>query len=198
MGPKLVYKMIYTKDIAFIHIPKTSGMSIKKSIELNCPDAKYMPEDMFSEEIKGTDWREVMHYPYSHWEPLIKDKWVFSVVRNPFVRAVSFYVFLKNKYAFKDKLTDLTFEELYSRKNKFSTTTQTQIITGTNGMVPNIFRYEDGYSKLESKLGFKIDQKEMINPKYNYLDYYNKEREKLILNIFEEDFENFSYKPNVV
>jgi hypothetical protein len=50
--------MIYTKDIAFVHIPKTSGMSIKKSINLNCSDAKYMPEDMFSKEINGTDWRQ--------------------------------------------------------------------------------------------------------------------------------------------
>jgi len=190
--------MIYTKDFAFIHIPKTSGMSIKKSIELNCPDAKYMPEDMFSDEINGIDWREVMHYPYSYWEPLIQDKWVFSVVRNPFVRAVSLYVFLKNMYAFKDKLTDLTFEDLYSKKNKFATTTQTKILTGDISMVPNVFKYEDGYSKIENKLGFKIDQKEMVNPKYNYLDYYDERREKLILNIFEEDFENFSYSTNVV
>lgn len=190
--------MIYTKDIAFIHIPKTSGMSIKKSIKLNCPDAKYMPEDMFSEEINGTDWREVMHYPYSYWEHLLEDKWVFSVVRNPFVRAVSLYVFLKNMYAFKEKLTDLTFEDLYTGKNKLSTTTQTKMLTGAKGMVPNVFKYEDGYSRIEDKLGFKIDQKEMINPKYNYLDYYNEEREKLILNVFAEDFETFSYDTNVI
>lgn len=190
--------MIYTKDIAFIHIPKTGGMSIKKSIELNCSDAKYMPEDMFSDKITGVDWREVMHYPYSHWESLIENKWVFSVVRNPFVRAVSLYVFLKNMYAFKEKVTDLTFEQVFSKKNKFVTTTQTKILTGSNSMVPNVFKYEDGYSKLEDKLGFKIDQKEMINPKYDYLDYYDEGREKLILNIFEEDFKNFSYTTNVV
>ena len=190
--------MIYTKDIAFIHVPKTGGMSIKKSIEINCPDAKYMPEDTFSDEIVGTDWREVMHYPYSHWESLLEDKWVFSVVRNPFVRAVSLYVFFKKLYAFKDNLNDFTFEELYSKKNKFSTTTQTEIITGKNNKVPNIFKYEDGYSKLEDKLGFKINQQEMINPKYNYLDYYNEGREKLIFNIFEKDFENFSYSANVI
>lgn len=190
--------MIYTKDIAFIHIPKTSGMSIKKSIQLNCPDAKYMPEDTFSEEINGTDWREVMHYPYSYWEPLIEDKWVFSVVRNPFVRAVSLYVFLKNMYTFKDKLINLTFEDLYSKKSALATTTQTKILTGNNSTVPNIFKYEDGYSRLEDKLGFKIDQKETVNPKYNYIDYYDERREKLILNIFEEDFENFSYSTNVI
>ena len=190
--------MIYTKDFAFIHIPKTSGMSIKKSIELNCPDAKYMPEDMFSNEINGVDWRQVMHYPYSYWESLVEGKWVFSVVRNPFVRAVSFYVFLKNMYAFKDKLVDLTFEDLYSKKNSIPTTTQTKFLSGKNSAVSNVFKYEDGYSKLEDKLGFKIDQKEMVNPKYNYLDYYDERREKLILNIFEEDFENFSYSTNVI
>jgi len=190
--------MIYTKDFAFIHVPKTSGMSIKKSIELNCADAKYMPEDTFSNEINGVDWRKVMHYPYSYWEPLIENKWVFSVVRNPFVRAVSFYVFLKNMYAFKDKLTNLTFEELYSKKNTFTSITQTQILTGNNGMVPNIFKYEDGYSNLEYKLGFKINQKEMVNSNYNYLDYYDEKREKLIFQTFEEDFKNFSYSTNVI
>ena len=54
--------MIYTKDFAFLHIPKTSGTSIKKSIAKNCLDAKYMPEDMFSETINDIDWRQVMHY----------------------------------------------------------------------------------------------------------------------------------------
>ena len=190
--------MIYTNNIAFIHVPKTGGMSIKKSIALNCPDAKYMPEDMFSDKITGVDWREVMHYPYSHWEKYTENKWVFSVVRNPFIRAVSLYVFLKNLYAFKNKLKDLTFEDLYAKENKFATTTQTKILTGNTGMVPNIFKYEEGYNELENRLGFKINQKELINPKYNYLDYYNKEREKLILNIFAEDFENFSYDRNVV
>jgi hypothetical protein len=137
----------------------------------------------------------------SYWEPLIENKWVFSVVRNPFIRAVSFYVFLKSMYTFKDTLADLTFEQLYTKKyDRFyvSTTSQTKYLTGKNSMVPNIFKYEDGYSKIEDKLGFKIDQKELISPKYNYLDYYNEEREKLILNIFEEDFENFSYSTNVI
>ena len=190
--------MIYTKDIAFIHVPKTGGMSIKKSIKLNCSDAKYMPEDMFSDKITGVDWREAQHYPYSYWEKYIQNKWVFSIVRNPFIRAVSLYVFIKNSHVFKHKFMDSTFEDLYSKKNKFFTTTQTKILTGNHGMVPNIFKYEEGYTKVEHKLGFKIDQKELVNPKYNYLDYYDVKREKLILNIFSEDFENFSYDINVV
>lgn len=189
--------MIYTKDFAFIHIPKTSGMSVKKSIEHNCPDAKYMPEDTFSKEINGIDWRQVMHYPYSHWENIVKDKWVFSIVRNPFVRAVSLYVFLTKLYAHKDKLINLTFEELYTpQKNDtlyLPTLSQTDYLTGSQGMVPNIFRYEEGYSALEEKLGFKIDQKENVNVNYNYIDYYDEKREKMILNLFEKDFENFSY-----
>jgi hypothetical protein len=101
-------------------------------------------------------------------------------------------------YDFKEKNTDLTFEDLYSKKNTISTTTQTKFLIGNNSTVSNVFKYEDGYSKLEDKLGFKIDQKELVNPKYNYVDYYNEEREKLILNMFEEDFENFSYSTNVV
>jgi|TARA_B110000503_G_C7003750_1_gene352642 hypothetical protein len=197
--------MIYTKEFAFIHIPKTSGMSIKKSIELNCPDAKYMPENTFSETFEGfdVDWRRIMHCPYSYWEPLIKDKWVFSIVRNPFIRAVSFYVFLKTTYSFSDMCQDLTFEELYStpiinNSTVTPTTTQTEYLTGNNNViVPNIFKYENGYTDIEQVLGFKIDQTENITPVYNYLDYYDEKREKLILNLFEEDFENFSYNTNL-
>jgi hypothetical protein len=192
--------MIYTDKFAFIHIPKTSGMSIKVSIKSNCPDAKYMPVDPFSEE--STDWIQLMqmHNPYSHWESLVEDRWVFSVVRNPFVRAVSFYVFLKTIYDFKDNLPDLTFEELYTKKdNNFHipTTTQTEFLTGTKGIVPNIFKYEDGYAEIEDKLGFKISHKMNVTPSYNYLDYYDESREKLILNLFEEDFENFNYSTSL-
>ena len=193
--------MIYTKDVAFIHIPKTSGMSIKKSIELNCPDAKYMPEDMFSKDINEVDWRQVMHYPYSHWESISEGKWVFSVVRNPYVRAVSLYVFLTKLYAHKDKLVDLTFEDLYTKKIRetlyLPTMTQTEYLTGSKGLVPNVFKYEEGYKALEEKLGFKIATKQNVSPKYNYLDYYDDKRAKLILNIFEEDFDNFNYSKDL-
>jgi len=190
--------MIYTKDIAFIHVPKTSGMSIKKSIEINCPDAAYMPT------TRKFDWRRVMHYPYSYWEPMIENKWVFSVVRNPYIRAVSFYIWFTTKFN-----QQLSFENMFSKsywidyyKNPkrihrdglhLQITTQTETLTGSNGLVPNIFKYEDGYTMLEKKLGFKIDQKENITTKYNYLDYYDEKRQKQILNLFEKDFENFSY-----
>lgn len=192
--------MIYTKDIAFVHVPKTSGMSIKKSIAINCPDAVYMPIS----QKNIPDWRRVMHYPYSYWEPMIQDKWVFSIVRNPYVRAVSFYIWFNTKYNQK-----LSFENMFSKKYwteyykhpkrihqdglHLQITTQTEIVTGSNGLLSNIFKYEDGYSELEKKLGFKIDQKENITKKYNYLDYYDEKRQKQILNLFETDFQNFAY-----
>jgi hypothetical protein len=192
--------MIYTDKFAFIHIPKTSGMSIKLSIKNNCPDAKYMPVDPFNEEIQTQDLRAAMHHPYGHWESLLEDRWVFSVVRNPFVRAVSFYVYIKTLYDFKDELPDLTFEEIYTKHHDnfyVPTTTQTEFLTGSKGIVPNIFKYEDGYAGIEDKLGFKISQKINVSPSYNYLDYYDESREKLILNLFEKDFENFNYSTNL-
>ena len=189
--------MMYTKDFAFIHVPKTAGMSIKKSIEMNCPDAIYMPKDTFSRKIEGDDWRRVMHYPYSYWEPLIKDKWVFSFVRNPYVRAVSFYVFYKTLYDFKERNQNLTFEDMFTKRYGnglyVPTMTQTECLTGLHERVPNVFKHEDGYAQLEKKLGFRIDQKRNVTPQYKYLDYYDEKRQKLILNLFEKDFENFSY-----
>lgn len=190
--------MIYTDKFAFIHVPKTSGMSIKKSIKNNCPSAIYMPENTFKNDTSLPDWRRVMHYPYGYWQHLIEDKWVFSVVRNPFIRAASMFVYIKTIYAFKDKYANLTFKELFTKNNTIEfyipTTTQTEFLTGKdNTIVPNIYKYEDGYLEIEKVLGFKISEKINISPSYNYLDLYDEKMEKLILDVFEKDFENFSY-----
>ena len=39
------------------------------------------------------------------------------------------------------------------------TLTPTQHLTGTKGLISNIYKYEEGYSSIEEKLGFKIDPK---------------------------------------
>ena len=162
--------MIYTEDFAFIHVPKTSGMSIKKSIAMNCSDAAYMPTHQknrfngdYHNKSFNDDWRRVMHYPYSYWEPMLEDKWVFSVVRNPYVRAVSFYVFFVTSswesYYFPSRyMKDLTFENMFSEKYwtehyknptrvhqdglRLQIMSQTETLTGSNGLVPNIFKYD--------------------------------------------------------
>jgi hypothetical protein len=181
--------MIYTSKIAFIHIPKTSGMSVKRCIEEHCPDAKFMPEHMFNDNYNGTDWRLEMHYSYAYWEHLLDKQWVFSIVRNPYVRAVSFYLFLKNMSDLKDDWPNLVFEDIFTEHFQ----TQTQILTGKNSLVPNIFKFEDSYEPLEKKLGFKIDKHLLKNKSYNYADFYNPKRIQLVYEVFEEDFKNFGY-----
>lgn len=197
--------MIYTDKFAFIHIPKTSGMSIKRAILNNCPNATLMPKETFGKTLSGPDWRVVMHYPYSYWEDIIKDKWIFSVVRNPFVRAASFYAYMKTSNAHRNRTAHLTFEDLFTAEKRtflgkyyIPTLTQTEILTDSNGiMISNVFKMEDGYAELENKLGFSINEKENVTPEYNYLDYYDERREKFILELFEKDFENFNYRPSL-
>lgn len=195
--------MIYTNDFAFIHIPKTGGTSIKFSILKNCEDAKWLPEERPMVNFTGDkdDWRVVQHLPYSHWEDLLGDRWVFSVVRDPFVRAISYYVYLTKTMMCEDKFKSLSFEEIFDVNKKslnVSNKPQTDFLLDKNNkLIKNIFKYENGFSEIENHISFEIDERVNTNPLYNYLDYYDEKRERLIRNIFEKDFENFSYRDSL-
>jgi hypothetical protein len=89
----------------------------------------------------------------------------------------------------KDDWPNLVFEDIFTEHFQ----TQTQILTGKNSLVPNIFKFEDSYEPLEKKLGFKIDKHLLKNKSYNYADFYNPKRIQLVYEVFEEDFKNFGY-----
>ena len=192
--------MIYTKDIAYIHIPKTAGISIKNAILKNCSDA----EKPYTDDLPG--WLK-MHQPYWYWEEQIPDlnsKWIFSTVRDPYKRAVSLW-----KYVTQDREPYVTYFKGVSFKRFWDTdsanlapnlrynirSTQCEFLSGIEGdMVPNIFRLEDQLGNLEKKLGFAIDQRLNVSKIYNYKTYYNKETVEIVNEIFKEDFLQFGYE----
>jgi len=56
--------VIYTNKWAFIHVPKTSGTSVKQCIELNCPDN---PNYTITEED------EILHGKYMTYRQELRD-----------------------------------------------------------------------------------------------------------------------------
>lgn len=192
--------MIYTKDIAYIHIPKTAGVSIKAAIQKNCPDA----QKPYTDDIGG--WVR-MHQPYWYWEEQIPDlnsRWVFSTVRDPYKRAVSLWKFVtqdREPYvtyfkgvSFK-KFWDSDIASLAPNLRYNIRSTQCEFLSNIDGdLIPNIFRLEDQMSNLEKKLGFAIDQRLNVSKIYNYKTYYNKETVEMINEIFKEDFLQLGYE----
>ena len=76
-----------TGRIAFIHVPKTGGGSIKYWLDKHRPDVIH--SDRFNE----------AHLNKSELESIVgKIDWSFCCVRNTYARMISFYEFSKEKY----------------------------------------------------------------------------------------------------
>ena len=88
--------MIYTKDWAFIHIPKTSGTNFQIRMEdkegvtnawKNTPDTGHIVENE-KKDLKYLN----QHQPLQYWLDqgiLTKQHHIFCFVRNPYARIVS-------------------------------------------------------------------------------------------------------------
>lgn len=191
--------MIYNDKFAYIHIPKTAGITVKDAIQSHYDDA-IKP---YEENITG--WLR-MHQPYWYWEELIPDlsnRWVFSTVRNPYKRAVSLW-----KYTTQDREPYASYFKGVSFKNFWNLdikdlapllrynirSTQCEFLSSIEGdLVPNIFRIEDQLNGIERKLEIDITKRLNVSKSYNYKTYYNKDSLDIINDIFEEDFLQFGY-----
>lgn len=191
--------MIYNDKFAYIHIPRTAGITIKDAIQSRYDDAV----KPYEEDIGG---RLRMYQPYWYWEELIPDlnnRWVFSTVRNPYKRAVSLWKYTTQDmqdYAnyfkgvsFKN-FWDLNIKDLAPLLRYNIRSTQCEFLSSIEGdLVPNIFRIEDQLNAIEKKLEINITKKLNVSKSYNYKTYYNKDSLDLINDIFEEDFLQFGY-----
>jgi hypothetical protein len=191
--------MIYNDNFAYIHIPRTAGLSVKNAIKNRHKDS-ITP---YEENING--WLK-MHQPYWYWEeiiPELKDRWVFSTVRNPYKRAVSLWKYTtQDMQEYANYLKGVSFKNFWDLNIKDIApllkynirSTQCEFLSSIEGdMVPNIFRIEDQLDGIEKNLEININQKLNMARTYNYKTYYNKESLELINDIFEEDFLQFGY-----
>lgn len=196
--------MIYTKDWAFIHIPKTSGTNLKKRAIEHYKNSNYI-QDSHNSIIS-----ETMHNPYVYWEDILKNKWIFSITRNPFARAVSLWKYcIEKRPAFQENFGYNTFYEFYTNeKIKIwegkiwgVQSTQFDFLKNQKNIIEvHTYKMETELKLLELKLNFKFtDSKINSLESYNYKEIYkDKKNIKLIQDLFYIDFKTFSYDINKI
>tara|TARA_Y100000389_G_C17453088_1_gene516151 strand:- start:1101 stop:1757 length:657 start_codon:yes stop_codon:yes gene_type:complete len=211
-----------SKNVLFIHIPKTGGSGIELAISDSFNKAKGTTSlytfDWETKNKKGEYPYNILDYPYNtislqhqYYSTLYKyrDKLginfnnikIFSIVRNPYDRIISDLFYLKKIDI------DFTAEQVYKviRYNYLNipnldnhNVPQYKFITDDNcQLISNIkiFKCEQlNYSndEINKFLGFNINIKKGINK--NYSRFLNKDSILLINKFYRKDFELFDYK----
>lgn len=201
--------MIYTKEWAFIHIPKTSGINLK-SILIKNKDVMSpfnYENDMFK------DWtqleRNMQHNPYWWWQDsgVLTTQKAFSIVRNPYTRAASFYTYVTSLHPNIPATLESFYTEEWRRNAGFNfeleeiqwdyQTTQVDFVTPSdNKNYPKIYKYETELDKLQEYLNIDINSSRLnTQPSIDYKKFYNdRSRVELVNSLFKEDFIAFDYE----
>jgi hypothetical protein len=174
---------------AFIHIPKTAGVSIRNTLDETLPH-EHLPASEIKSRLGG------------------KEYTVFTVIRNPLDRMVSAYHYLKQ---YKPKIMPSTsFEEwvFYTKKNwgrlklgppeaDHIYPTQTHWL---NADLPiKILRFERLIEDWE-ELAHQINAPTKllhINASIHeqWIKYYTVDTIKIVIDLYQQDMERFDYSP---
>lgn len=192
------FKLIKKYKYIFIHIPKTAGISISKTI--------------YDDNVIGH--RSLKKYKNIN----LKDYYIFSFVRNPYDRIFSAYNFLKKggindlDRDFNDKyLNNLSnFEEFVldflNSKSIYSYIhfiPQYEFLINSDNNFNNVDfigkfeNIEKDFYFIKNKLNInkKLKKENIFNLKHlNYNDYYTIEMKEKIFNLYKKDFLYFNYE----
>jgi len=176
--------MIYTDKWAFIHIPKTSGTNLKYNCRMQLKNIQEPYRYALDLNFKiGTQ-----HYPLYMWESEINTNKFITIVRNPYSRAVSQWLYTSSKLSFKDYWKDV------DNNNWTINTSQNEFIKSNKNNKVKFFKLETELKDLEDFIKVKLTSTKVNSqPTYNYKDYYDDYAKSLISNLFEEDFKKFNY-----
>lgn len=187
------------KSVLFVHVPKTGGTSIRTFLTDNGLD----------------DWnrnRKLIHHdPLSlllKSNHLDKDTFIFSVIRNPYTRAFSYYKhFLHNNqvnrsfHYFLDYVRNRGLSLLHNasyHNTPMVIYNQSYYLHDDSGelAVTKLYKYEC-LNEFESD--FNVSLPKLNTGNYNleeYLQHYDKQCIGLVKQIYLEDFINFNYSTN--
>ena len=194
-------------NLIFIHIPKTAGTSIEKALDLQKESCLYKrgkyknypvcPQHLFLSEII----EEV---------PDAKTYIAFSVIRNPFDRFVSEFLYYNQTYWSK-KYHNLKFEDFIDvalklspeeRRYAFDGHLELQIDYLNYNIPTNVFKFEDlNQGKLEKwllknyNLNIKIPHENKNKNRLTYNHYYTTQSSiDKVSEFYAKDLEAFYYK----
>lgn len=198
--------MFCTKhDWAFIHIPKTAGINFfYRAAEIHGEELLCYPRIIdrpIEEWPTQTDLFVVHHEPLWVWDSyILPEHRVFSIVRDPYDRAMSLWQHIKSRPHF-DYLSKDTPEEFWLRDipkvrglNWQIDTPQTEFLLGKADCT--VFKLETELDKAEDFVGFKFtDTKHNAGATQDYQQYYDRSPElrDRIAELFKSDFEAYNY-----
>jgi len=196
------------KKILFIHIPKTGGTVIEKSIKKLTNQTLYSGRTnrLLPSPYNKTSLQHQYYTTLYEFKDILKINFdnikIFSVVRNPYDRIISdlfwhrlikknfnseqVYNVIKNNYLNRDDLDNHN-----KPQYKYITDENMEIIKDIK-----IFKTEilnETSHEINNYLGFNINIKR-DNVNKNYSKYLNKKSIALINDFYKKDFELFNYK----
>lgn len=210
----------------FIHIPKTAGTSITEANIIIQTSARGLKSDIDKQiqmdprsPYKLHMWlgkRTEKHIPYSYLDREYINRFdrVFTVVRNPWARLVSFYNYwdlclehpsiedIKNTWYYQDKIT---WEEYLERMDHFMMTPNFywqhpyDNWASQSDWLPikhrvDVLRFENLQEDLNNYLGKKVDLPIVNKSKVvDYRSYYNEEQKQKVAKWFKVDIERWGF-----
>lgn len=195
------------KKYIFTHPPKCAGASVEKALGLR---------NLNRRSKKFKTYKKLLHQPLNDHIKIIqsyglnwKDFFIFSVVRNPWDRAVSRFFFLKthiNKYknttiCFEDYIRDCYKDFLIDGEHGHHSIKEFMYFQDEYS-VDYVIRqenFEAGLQKVMEKLGVSnyelhhLDQN-TIRPSKDYKSFYTKETKNMVTEMAKDSIEIFSYK----
>ena len=203
--------MIYTKEWAFIHIPKTSGTNFQIRMEdkEEVTNAyKDLPDREFIVENEKKDLKYLnQHQPLQWWLDrgiLNKEQHIFCFVRNPYARIVSMY----NHMLTSGNNPDVTNFKEYVMMNVMDRKTpkdsdftfnvgwpQYKFIENNQGINVKYYKIENELSLVEKYVGYTFTDTRYNGRDYDpWHTYYDNETKERIKEKYKEDFIRFNYE----
>lgn len=207
-------KSILSSKFWFVDIPRTSSSSIREWLyqEAGYPHGKDATQSLskpkksfFPDHTPAVEVRRILG------EESWKQICTFSVVRNPFDRFASLYLY----YRFTEKTFQGSFSDFCAfletckkwpkekRGHRVVWASQRQLLADKNGniLVRHIYKYEErekGLSQIASLLSLPHPNQQILNPSENkpkdgLRSLFNASTMGVILREFEDDFDAFSY-----
>ncbi len=201
--------MIYTKEWAFIHIPKTSGTNFQIRMENKegvTNAYKDFPDREFIVENEKKDLKYLnQHQPLQWWldrGTLNKEQYIFCFVRNPYARIVSMY----NHMLTSGNNPDVTDFKEYVMMNVMDRKTpdsfnfnvgwpQYKFIENNQGINVKYYKIENELPLVEKYIGYTFTDTRYNGRDYDpWHTYYDNETKEKINEKYKEDFIRFNYE----
>ena len=190
--------MIYTKEWAFIHIPKTAGYNFIKRIE-NKPGVINAHKDLA---------RHMNHQPLQWWldrGTLNKEQYIFTFVRNPYARIVDLYNHMLTSGnnpglpEFKEYImTDVVDTKTPAGLDYDFGWPQYKSIENDQGIDVRCYKMEKELPLVEDYIGHIFTDTRLNSREYDpWQTYYDSETKEKVNEKYKEDFMRCNYDAHI-